>query len=43
MVEKVKGICEKAVQGKISPESFYDTLRAVADDTRTDDYLACLL
>ena len=37
MVEKVKGICEKAVQGKISPESFYDTLRAVADD------LACLL
>ena len=43
MVEKVKGICEKAVQGKISPESFYDTLRAVADDTRTDDDLACLL
>ncbi len=38
MVEKVKGICEKAVQGKISPESFYDTLRAVADDD-----LACLL
>ena len=38
MVEKVKGICEKAVQGKISPESFYDTLR-----TRTDDDLACLL
>lgn len=43
MVEKIKGICEKAVQGKISPESFYDTLRAVADDTRTDDDLACLL
>lgn len=43
MNEKIKSLCEKAVKGKISPEAFYDTLRATADDTRTDDDLACLL
>ena len=43
MVEKVKGICEKAVQGKISPESSYDNLYSLTYYTLTDDDLACLL
>ncbi len=43
MNEKIRAICENAVAGKCSAESFYDSLRAAADDTRTDDDLACLL
>lgn len=43
MKEKVMEICRNAIAGKCSAESFYDKLSAVADDTRTDDDLACII
>ena len=43
MKQKVIEICKKGSSGKISVDAFYDSLRAIADDSRTDDDLACLL
>lgn len=43
MVEKVKEICEKAIEGKISAESFYDRLCEIADDDSTDGDIAAVI
>lgn len=43
MKEKALAACRDAAAGKINPDTFYDRLSAIADDTRTDDDLACIL
>ncbi|MBQ8569549.1 MAG: hypothetical protein IJ446_10075 [Oscillospiraceae bacterium] len=43
MENKLRELCDKAAGGKISADSFYDSLRAIADDDRTDGDLSCLL
>lgn len=43
MKAKVLDICSKAAKGGISAKEFYEKLSAVAEDTRTDDDLACVI
>lgn len=43
MNEKARAVCADAAAGKIDPDTFYDKLTAIADDTRTDDDLVCIL
>ena len=41
--EKVKEICAAGANGKLTADAFYDKLRAVADDDRTDGDLSCII
>ena len=43
MNDKIKEICNQASEGKLSADVFYDKLRSIADDTRTDDDTACII
>ncbi len=41
--EKIKEICAAGISGKLTVDAFYDKLRTVADDDRTDGDTSCIL